>query len=327
MKAWICTELTGEDGLRLQDLPSPACTADQIKVRNDCASLNFPDTLITRGLYQHKLSPPFVVGGEMAGVIVEVGSDIRNFSIGQRVMVMGGSGSFAEEVLVKSFGPQIHLIPDSMPFADAAAFNAIFGTSYHGLRQRGALQAGESLLVLGASGGCGGAAVELGKAMGATVIAGASSDEKCAAAKALGAHHTVNYSSENLRDRVMEITQGEGADVIFDPVGGPLFEQAKRCVAFNGRYLVVGFAAGGIPNLGLNYTLLKSMSVVGVAYGMSALKDPAMNNANFAQLFDWYRQGVIKPHIGRRCKLEELPDALRQLHAGKTIGKTVVDFI
>jgi NADPH2:quinone reductase len=327
MKAWICTELTGEDGLRLQDLPSPACTAGQIKVRNHCASLNFPDTLITRGQYQYKLSPPFVPGGEMAGVIVEVGSDIHNFSVGQRVMVMSGSGAYAEEVLVKPPNQQIYSIPESMSFADAAAFNVVYGTSYHGLRQRGALQAGETLLVLGASGGCGGAAVELGKAMGATVIAGASNDEKCAVAKALGAHHTVNYSSENLRDRVMEITQGEGADVIFDPIGGPLFEQAKRCAAFNGRYLVVGFAAGGIPSLGLNYTILKSISVVGVAYGMSAIKYPAMNNANFAQMFDWYRQGVIKPHIGRRCTLEELPDALRQMHAGKTIGKTVVDFI
>ena len=163
--------------------------------------------------------------------------------------------------------------------------------------------------------------------MGATVIAGASNDEKCTAAKALGAHHTINYGRENLRDRVMEITQGEGTDVIYDPVGGPLFEQAKRCAAFNCRYLVVGFAAGGIPNIALNYTLLKSMSVVGVGYGLSALKDPAMNNANFAQLFDWYQQGLLKPNIGRRCTLEELPDALRQMHAGKTIGKTVVDFI
>ena len=327
MKAWICTELSGEDGLRLQDLPSPTCAAGQVKVRNHCVSLNFPDVLITRGIYQLKPPLPFVPGNEMAGVIVEVGSDIRNFSIGQRVMVMSGSGAYAEEVLVKPPNWQIHLIPDSMSFAEAAAFNMVYGTSYHGLRQRGALQAGETLLVLGASGGCGGTAVELGNIMGATVIAGASNDEKCAAAKALGAHHTINYGRENLRDRVMEITQGEGADVIYDPVGGPLFEQAKRCAAFNCRYLVVGFAAGGIPNIALNYTLLKSMSVVGVGYGLSALKDPAMNNANFAQLFDWYQQGLLKPNIGRRCTLEELPDALRQMHAGKTIGKTVVDFI
>lgn len=326
MKAWICTELTGEDGLRLQDIPSPACAADQIKVRNHCVSLNFPDALITRGQYQLKLSPPFVLGGELAGVIVEVGSDICNFSIGQRVMVMSGLGAYAEEVLVKP-PTQIHLIPESMPFVDAAAFTIVYGTSYHGLRQRGALQAGETLLVLGSSGGCGGTAVELGKVMGATVIAGASSDDKCAAAKVLGADHTVNYGSENLRDRVMEITQGKGADVIYDPVGGSLFDQAKRCAAWNCRYLVVGFAASGIPTLEINYTILKSMSVIGVAYGMSAIKDPAMNNANVAQLLDWYLQGLLKPNIGRRCTLEELPDAIRMMHASKTIGKTVVDFI
>ena len=249
MRAWVCKELVGEDGLALEEQESPACGPGQVKVLNHCAALNYPDVLITRGQYQFKLDPPFIPGSEFAGVITEVGDGVRDLDAGQRVMVMSGFGAFAEEVVVAPPFQQIHPIPESMSFADAAAFNMVYGTGMHALKQRGHLQPGETLLVLGSAGGCGGAAVEIGKAMGARVIAGASSDGKCAVAARLGADETVNYSREDLRDRVMALTGDQGVDVVFDPVGDALFAQARRCVGWDGRYLVIGFAGGAIPSL------------------------------------------------------------------------------
>lgn len=325
MKAWVCRELTGEAGLHLEDSDIPECGSNQVRVRNNCSALNFPDALVTRGLYQMKLDPPFVPGSEFAGVITAVGSEMGHYRVGQRVMIMCGFGAFSEEVLVTPPMQQIHFIPDSMPFDDAAAFNMTYGTGMHALKQRGGLQASETLLVLGASGGCGSAAVELGLAMGARVIAAASSDEKCALAKRLGAHETVNYGSEPLRDRVMELTAGQGADVIFDPVGGAVYTEAKRCAGWNCRYLVVGFAGGTIPKAELNYTILKSMSFIGVAYGMSAIRDPAMNAGNFAQMFEWYRDGKLKPYIGKRYPFAQLQEACAELYQGKAVGKTVIE--
>lgn len=327
MRAWVCKELVGEDGLALEQQESPACGPGQVRVLNHCAALNFPDVLITRGQYQFKLDPPFIPGSEFAGVITEVGDGVRDLDAGQRVMVMSGFGAFAEEVVVAPPFQQIHPIPESMSFADAAAFNMVYGTGMHALKQRGQLQPGETLLVLGSAGGCGSAAVEIGKAMGARVIAGASSDEKCAVAARLGADETVNYSREDLRDRVMALTSDQGVDVVFDPVGDALFTQARRCVGWDGRYLVIGFAGGAIPSLEANYTILKSMSLVGVAYGMSAIKNPAMNAANFAQLLQWYLEGRLHPHIGKHYPFDELPVACREMHAGRTLGKTVVDII
>jgi len=327
MKAWVCKALTGEDGLKIEDSASPSCGPAQIKVRNHYAAINYPDVLITRGLYQFKPEPPFIPGSEFAGEIIEVGSDITNFEAGQRVLVMSGIGAFAQEVVVSPPAQQVHAIPHSMTFAEGGAFNMVYGTAMHGLKQRGQLQSGETLLVLGAAGGCGSAAIEIGKAMGARVIAGASTDKKCAVASKLGADHTINYSTENLRDCVKAITNGAGADVIFDPVGGSLFDQAKRCSGWNSRYLVVGFAGGEIPKLEANYTILKSMSLVGVAYGVSALTNPAMNADNFRQLFAWHEQGLLKPYIGKSYPFSQLPDACGEMHSGKTVGKTVVEFI
>ncbi len=327
MKAWVCKELIGEKGLSLEEQDSPVCGPDQIKIRNHVAALNFPDVLITRGQYQLKLDPPFTPGSECGGVVLEVGSNIKGFKTGQRVMVMSGFGAFSQELVVSPPFQQVHLIPDAMSFEEAAAFNMTYGTGMHGLQQRGNLQAGETLLVLGSAGGCGSAAVEIGKAMGARVIAGASSDKKCAIAKELGADEIINYKTENLRDRVMEITDKQGVDVIFDPVGDALFDQAKRCAGWNCRYLVIGFAGGEIPTFAVNYSIIKSMSVVGVAYGMSAIKEPAMNQANFQQLFEWYQQGKLKPHIGKRYNLSQLPEALAEMHAGNTVGKTAVSFV
>ncbi len=324
--AWVCTELNGEDGLALQAQDELACGPGQVLVNTHCVALNFPDVLITRGEYQLKLDPPFIPGSELAGEVLAVGEGVTDIAPGQRVLAMTGFGAFASQVLVAPPMQQVMVIPDAMSFEHAAAFNMVYGTAMHGLEQRGALQEGETLLVLGAAGGCGSAAVQIGKAMGARVIASASSDEKCALARQSGADETINYSSEDLRERALALTDGEGVNVVFDPVGDALFRPASRSLAWNGRYLVVGFAGGDIPQLGVNYTILKSIAVVGVAYGMSAIKDPAMNAENFERLFDWYEQGLLQPHIGHHYACEQLPDALREMHAGRALGKTVVSF-
>lgn len=326
MKSWLCQSLDGEDGLAFVEQESPLCGPDQVLIRNHNVALNFPDALITRGLYQIKPDPPFVPGSEMAGEVIAIGDQVRDVDVGQRVLALTGFGAFSEEVLVSPPMQQVLPIPDGMPYAEAAAFNMVFGTGLVALKQRGNLQPGETLLVLGASGGCGSAAVQIGKAMGARVIAAASSDEKCAIAKAQGADEVINYRDQDLRDQVKAMTAGHGADVVFDPVAADLFRPAVRSVAWNGRYLVIGFAGGDIPALEINYTLIKSISLIGVAYGMSAIKDPAMNADNFKQLFDWYQQGLIKPSIGKRYPKSDIQAALAELYAGQAVGKTVIDF-
>jgi NADPH:quinone reductase len=325
VRGWVATTLDGEDGLRVQDLPDLPCGPGQIRISNHAAALNFPDVLITRGQYQLRLEPPFVPGSECAGVVAEVGLGVETFAVGDRVLTVSGMGAFADEIVVTPPMQQVHAIPAGMTFPEAAGFGMVYGTALHGLRQRGALQPAEFVLVLGSSGGCGGAAVGVAAAMGAQVIAGASSPEKCAAAAELGARHVIDYAAEDLRSRVMDITDGAGVDVVFDPVGGALFDQARRCVGWNGRYLVIGFAAGDIPVMPANYPLLKSMSLVGVAFGMSAIKDPAMNTANFSQLFEWFGDGKLRLHVGELVAFEELPRACADLHAGRAVGKTIIE--
>jgi NADPH:quinone reductase len=324
MRAWVATSLDGEDGLQLQEVPSPPCDTTQVRIANQAVALNFPDVLITRGKYQLRLEPPFVPGSESAGIVTEVGTDVTAVAVRDRVLTICGAGAFADEVVVTPSLQQVHVVPDDMPFTQAASFGMVYGTALHGLRQRGGLLPGESVLVLGSGGGCGSAAVGVAAAMGARVIAGASSPEKCAVAKELGAHQVIDYAAEDLRERVLEITDGAGVDVVFDPVGGALFDQARRCVGWNGRYLVVGFAAGDIPVMPANYTILKSMALIGVAFGMSALKDPAMNRANFDQLFAWYNAGELRVHIGDVVPFGELRRACAQMYAGSAIGKTVI---
>lgn len=326
MHAWVCKDLSGEDGLAFEDQGEVSCGPGQVLVRTHCVALNFPDVLITRGKYQMKLEPPFVPGSELAGEVVAVGEGVLDIAPGQRVLAMTGFGAFAQEVLVSPPMQQVMVIPQAMSDEEAAAFNMVYGTAMHGLEQRGQLREGETVLVLGAAGGCGSAAVQVAKAMGATVIAGASSPEKCALASAFGADHVINYRSSDLREETLALTNGKGVDVVFDPVGDDLFKPALRSLAWNGRYLVVGFAGGEIPQLGVNYTIIKSVSVVGVAYGMSAIADPAMNAENFERLFDWYDAGLLKPHIGARYPCASLPDALREMHAGQVLGKTIVHF-
>lgn len=324
MKAWVATSLTGEAGLELRELPEPECGPGRVRIAIHAVSLNYPDTLITRGKYQLQAEPPFVPGSEAAGVIVEVGPGVTGLTVGDRVLTIGGLGAFADQIVVDPAAQQVHVIPDEMSFEEAAGFGMVYGTAMHALRQRGQIQPGETVLVLGAAGGCGSAAVAVASMMGARVIAAASSAQKCAFAQGFGATETVNYGKHDLREQVMTVTGGDGVDVLFDPVGGALFEQARRCLAWNGRYLVIGFAAGGIPVMPANYALIKSISMIGVAFGMSAVRDPQMNHANFATLFGWYRQGRLPVAPSSIIAFDEIPDACAQMYSGGGVGKTVV---
>ena len=323
MRAWVATTLDGEDGLELQELPSPTCGSEQIRIANRAVALNFPDVLITRGKYQLRLEPPFVPGSESAGIVTEVGPDVTQVAIGDRVLTICGAGAFADEVVVTPSLQQVHVVPDGMPFTEAASFGMVYGTALHGLRQRGGLLPGESVLVLGSGGGCGGAAVGVacrdwrpGHRRG--VVAG-----KMRCRQRTRRPPVIDYATEDLRERVLDFTDGAGVDVVFDPVGGALFDQARRCVGWNGRYLVVGFAAGDIPVMPANYTILKSMALIGVAFGMSALKDPAMNRANFTSCSPGTRGPPARPPRRRR-PLQRAPTACAQMYAGGAIGKTVI---
>jgi NADPH2:quinone reductase len=324
--AVVCTELIGETGLELREWPSPASigvTAVRVAVR--AASVNYPDVLMIRGLYQAKFEPPFVPGSECAGVITQIGSDVTDLAVGDRVLTVPGVGGFATEVVASPPHQQVHRIPDEMPFDQAASFCITYGTAYHGLIGRGGLTRGESVLVLGAAGGCGSAAVQVAKAAGAVVIAVAGGAEKCALATELGADHVIDHQTcESLSTAVKELI-GDGVDVVFDTVGGPDAREPFRCLAWTGRYLVIGFASGEIPAMKVNQTILKGISVVGVAYGMSAVKDPAANAEDVARLFDWYRQGLVTPAVGARFPLAAAADALRVLQERRALGKVVIE--
>jgi NADPH2:quinone reductase len=334
MRAVVCTSLTGETGLELRaDWPTPACAPNQIRIKIHAASVNFPDTLIIRGLYQVRAEPPFIPGTEASGIVTEVGSEVQGYTVGDRVLTLSGTDGFAEEVMATPPFQQVHHIPDEMTWEDAAAFNLTYGTAGHGLIQRGHVRAGETVLVTGAAGGCGTAAVQIAAALGARVIAVAGGAEKCALAKQLGAEevidHTAFESDERaLSTRVAELTGGRGVDLLFDNVGAQEgsddIRDLTRCVGWNGRYLMVGFAGGGIPRVALNRTILRSISFVGVAYGASAIIDPASNHELFLQLFELYREGKVTPHIGHRFALEQTADAIRLLSSRSALGKVIV---
>ena len=326
MKALVCPELGDEDVLRVEELPSPPCGPEQVRIGAQAAAVNFPDTLVIRGEYQYTYDPPFVPGHECAGTLLEVGSDVEGFAVGDRVLAMSGTGAFAEEVVCDSSGrrSQVFRIPDAMGFDEAAGFDLTFGTAIHAWR-RGALAAGESVLVLGAAGGCGSAAIQVAKAMGAFVVAAAGGAEKLEVARRCGADAVVDYREERVSERVKELTGGRGVDLVFDPVGGADFREYLRSLAWNGRYLVIGFAGGDIPQVGLNLVLLKSVSIVGVAYGASARLDPAGNAEDLAQLFAWYEAGLLAPVIGHRFPLERGGDALRVLRERGALGKVIVE--
>ncbi|MDR6712370.1 NADPH2:quinone reductase [Pseudomonas hunanensis] len=322
MKAVLCKTLGPAQDLVLEDTASPTPKKNEVLIDVHAAGVNFPDTLIIEGKYQFQPPLPFSPGGEAAGVIAAVGEKAGVFKVGERVMALTGWGAFAEQVAVPFHN--VLPVPDSMDLTTAAAFGMTYGTSMHALRQRAKLQPGETLLVLGASGGVGLAAVEIGKAMGAKVLAAASSADKLAVAKAAGADELIDYSKASLKEEIKRLTGGQGVDVIYDPVGGELFDQAVRGLAWNGRLLVVGFASGTIPQLPVNLALLKGASVVGVFWGAFAQRQPEDNAANFRQLFAWHAEGKLKPLVSQTYPLAEAGAAIERLAQRQAVGKLVV---
>lgn len=322
MKAVLCKELGPPSKLVLEEVSSPTPKKKEVLVSIKACSVNFPDTLIIQGLYQFKPELPFSPGSDIAGVVKAVGEDVKHVKVGDEVFGLVPHGGFAEEVVVpaNSCFPK----PTSMDFKTAASFMMAYGTSYHALKDRAKLKEGETLLVLGASGGVGLAAVELGKLMGAKVIAAASTDEKLALCKEHGADELINYSTEKLKDRVKELTGGNGADVIYDPVGGDYSEAALRAIAWEGRFLVVGFPAG-IASIPLNLPLLKGCQIVGIFWGSFAMRSPQDNMKNTMELIQMHEQGKLSPYIQKVYSLENAHQALEDMMARKVIGKIIVE--
>ncbi len=322
MKALVCTEFGPLQKLVLQDIASPRPGPNQVVIDVKASSINFPDALMVQGLYQVKPPLPFSPGLEIAGVVKELGEGVTNVAVGDRVTAFPGWGGFAEECLA----PAEKVIPLSprMDFDLGAAFGLTYCTSLHALQDCARLRGGETLLVLGAAGGVGIAAVEIGKIMGARVIAAASSDDKLALCKQVGADETINYSAADLRQRTLDLTGGKGVDVVYDPVGGPYSETALRATGWGGRLLVVGFAAGEIPKLPLNLVLLKERSLIGVFWGDWTKRDPAGHLRNVKQLTDWFSAGKIKPIISERVSLRDAPAAMVRLTQRQIKGKVVV---
>lgn len=321
MKALLCKQYGTPDSLLVEDIAPLAPKADEVVITVKACGVNFPDTLIIQGKYQFKPAFPFSPGGEVAGVVKEVGEGVKHLKAGDDVFAMPGWGGFAEELAVKA--NRVFRMPPKMDYKVASSLMYTYGTSYHALKDRAELKAGETLLVLGAAGGVGLAAVNLGKIMGAEVIAAASSEEKLELCKSYGADAVINYSKEDLRERIKEITGG-GVDVIYDPVGDKYAEPALRAMNWKGRYLVVGFAAGQIPSIPLNLALLKGCAIVGVFWGAFAEREPKANFQNIMELFQWYQTGELKPHIQKTYSLEEAPQALYDMLERRAMGKLVV---
>ena len=323
MHAWLCENPVGADALTWKELPTPQPKAGQVLLEIKAASLNFPDLLIVQNKYQMKPALPFVPGSEYAGIVQAVGEGVTHLKVGQHVACLSGTGGFGTHTLAPA--ALCMPLPDAFPFVDAAAFIMIYATSHHALVDRAQLKAGETVLVLGAAGGVGTSAIQIAKAFGAKVIAAASTDEKCALCKSIGADATINYSKENLRDAVKALTDGKGPDVIYDPVGGDLAEPAFRTIARRGRYLVIGFAAGGaIPALPLNLPLLKGASIVGVFWGDFAKHEPKANAGLMQEIAKMYAQGKIKPVIDRTMPMADLKAAFAHMGSRGVMGKLVM---
>ncbi len=323
MKAILCKSYGPPSNLSFEEIPSPTPKEKEVVVSIKACGVNFPDVLIIQGKYQFKPPLPFSPGSDIAGIVKEVGSEVKHLKPGDEIIALAPHGGFAEEAVL----PANLCFPKmpQMPFTIAASFLMAYGTSYHALKDRAKLKEGETLVVLGASGGVGLAAVELGKLMGAKVIACASTDEKLALCKEYGADEVINYSNEDLKARIKELTEGNGADVIYDPVGGKFSEAALRATAWEGRFLVIGFAAGDIPKIPLNLALLKGCQIVGVFWGSFAMRDPKANMANTQELLKWYLERKIKPHIHKVYALKDVPRALEEMMERKVRGKVVIE--
>ena len=322
MQAIVCKSWGLPDTLTLEELPDAVPGPGQVSIKIHAAGVNFPDVLIIQNKYQLKPELPFIPGSELAGVILEVGTGVTKYQRGDRVIAFTAQGAFAQQIVAP-----VHTLlpmPDGMDFDIAAAVTLTYGTSHHAVVDRARLQAGETMLVLGAAGGVGLAAIEIGKALGARVIAAASSDEKLAVCRAHGADATINYSTEDLREAIKASTNGNGPDVIYDPVGGIYTEAAFRSIGWRGRYLVVGFANDEIPKLPLNLMLLKGASLVGVFWGDFARREPSVNAAAMQQLMGWLADGTIRPHISARYRLADTAQALNAMAARLVTGKVVI---
>ena len=322
MHAWLCENPTGVDALTWKELPTPTPGPGQVLIKIQAASLNFPDLLIVQNKYQMKPELPFVPGSEFAGVVQALGEGVNHLKLGQAVACLTGTGGFGTHALAPA---KLCLpLPEGFSTVDGAAFIMTYATSHHALLDRAALKAGETVLVLGAAGGVGTAAIQIAKAAGAKVIAAASTDEKCALCTALGADATINYSSKNLREALKTLTDNKGPDVIYDPVGGDLAEPAFRSIAWRGRYLVVGFAGGPIPALPLNLMLLKGASLVGVFWGDYVKREPQANAATMTALVKGYAEGKIKPVIDRSLPMPDLKSAYALMGSRSVMGKLVM---
>ena len=322
MKAVVCRAYGPPQALVLEDIAPPRPQAGEIVIHVHAAGVNFPDVLIVQGKYQFKPEPPFSPGAEVAGVVAAVGADVTEFAPGDRVAASMLYGGYRGAVAVPA--EAAHRVPDGVSFEVAAAATLAYGTSYHALQDRAALQPGETLLVLGAAGGVGLAAVELGRLMGARVIAAASSEEKLETCRRHGAESTVNYEREDVREAVKRLTDGRGVDVVYDPVGGKYSEPALRGMAWKGRHLVVGFAAGEIPRVPLNLTLLKGCAIVGVFWGQFARLEPAANRANLDRIMAWIAAGRLAPLVSKTYPLAQAADALDDMMNRRVQGKVVL---
>lgn len=325
MKALVCKELGLADKLELvQDWPTPELGEHDVQIDVKAAGLNFPDVLIIQGKYQFQPEMPFIPGGECSGMVAAVGDKVTRYKVGDKVLSMGAAGAFCEQMVTNEFA--VFPMPEGLSFEQAAGVSITYFTSYYALKQRANIQPGETLLVLGAAGGVGTTAIELGKLMGAKVIAAASSDEKLELCKQLGADEVINYSEVSLKDAVKELTGGKGVDVVYDPVGGDFSEPAVRSMAWNGRYLVIGFASGPIPTIPLNLTLLKGCSIVGVFWGRFSGEEPAVNLQNIEELWALFEQGKLSPVVTDCFPIEQYEDAFNCLIERRARGKVIMTF-
>jgi NADPH:quinone reductase len=324
MKAVLCREWGGPESLRVEEAASPALAPNEARIRVRACGVNFADTLMIAGKYQVKPEFPFTPGLEAAGEVIEVGSEVKHLQPGQRVLaVLRFGGGYAEEIALNA--DAVVPIPDAMDYVTAAAFPVAYGTSHFALTHRGHLKAGETLLVLGAAGGVGLTAVEIGKELGARVIAAAGGPEKLAVARAHGADELIDYTGESIRDRVRELTGGLGADVVYDPVGGDAFDQALRAVNWEARMLVIGFASGRIQSVPANLILVKNISVIGVVWGAQAARDPVLISRNLAELLRWWEKGRLKPVVAKTFPLAEAGAAIQALLSRRYAGKIVLE--
>jgi NADPH2:quinone reductase len=322
VKAVVCRKFGGPEVLEVAEVDEPMVGERQVLVDVAACAVTFPDLLMIQDLYQFKPGLPFVPGGEVAGVVRAVGPGVERFAPGDRVIGSSGTGGLAERAALAA--ETMVAVPDGIELEQAAGLLYAYGTSHHALRDRAAIQPGETLLVLGAAGAVGLAAVELGRIMGARVIAAASTDEKLELCRQRGADETVNYSTEDLKARVRDLTQGAGADVVYDPVGGAYSEPALRATAWNGRYLVIGFAAGDIPRLPLNLPLLRGCSIVGVFWGSFVARQPEQHRRNVAEMTEWWRSGQLAPHVFNSYPLERSAEAFADLAQRRVLGKVLV---